>query len=63
MSRKIPPNKKGLIIMDNSRAHYNSEIKYILNQLNYDILLLPPNSTSFLQPLDIAFNKYFKINY
>ena len=34
--------------MDNSRAHYNSEIQKLFDDMRVDIQLLPPNTTSKL---------------
>ena len=37
-------NKFGLLLlMDNSKAHYNEEIRIKLETLKFKILLLPPN--------------------
>ena len=50
--QSIPSEKRGLLIMDNVRAHYDhekGEIKKLLkNNLRVDIFLLPPNSSSYL---------------
>ena len=37
--------------MDNCKAHWDSknlEIKKLLNKYRFDVVLFPPNSTSFL---------------
>ncbi len=62
-SKYLSNNKRGLILMDNSRAHINDEIKSLFKQYRYDVFTLPPNLTSDMQPLDLCFNKYFKTNY
>ena len=58
--RNIPEGYRGLLILDNCRAHLNKEIIDILQKLNVDVLPLPPNSTHILQPLDISVFKSVK---
>lgn len=51
-------NQRILLIMDNFSGHPR-----ISNYKNVDILYLPPNSTSFLQPLDQGIIASLKLNY
>jgi len=55
----IDQNKKILLIMDNFSGHK----KYTEKNSNIEILLLPPNTTSKLQPLDAGIIKAFKDKY
>ena len=58
----LPNDKKILLICDNFGSHKTQKVKDFMSK-EYpliDILLLPPNTTSILQPLDISINKPFK---
>jgi len=59
---QLPKDKKILIICDNFRGHYTDDvINFIKNEyplINY--VLLPKNTTSLLQPLDVGINKPVK---
>ena len=58
----LPKNKKILLLYDNFRAHKTKKVIDFLHN-NYplvDILLLPENTTSILQPLDTGVNKSVK---
>ena len=57
---KLPKGKKGLLILDNFSGHVDKGIEEKIKELNFDILRLPPNTTGYLQPLDLAINKPFK---
>ena len=61
--RKIKENRKGLLILDGFRAHLHPDVKALVSSLNFDFWVLPPNTTPFLQPLDISVNRAFKSNY
>jgi hypothetical protein len=61
--RKIALNKKGLILLDGHRAHLSEEVINKIKACNFDILVMPPNTTAYLQPLDIAVNRSFKSLY
>ena len=54
-SRKLPPDKKGLLLLDNHESH--KCIEKVLKELRFDIVYLPPNCTSKLQPLDLVVNQ------
>jgi DDE superfamily endonuclease/Tc5 transposase-like DNA-binding protein len=58
----LPRDKKILLIYDNFGAHITEKVNtYIKKKLPLiEILLLPPNTTSILQPLDTGINKSFK---
>ena len=55
---------KMYIIMDNCRVHSMQTVICELNNIgNCDVILLPPNSTHFLQPLDASFFGIIKSYY
>ncbi|OAD66763.1 hypothetical protein PHYBLDRAFT_70247 [Phycomyces blakesleeanus NRRL 1555(-)] len=51
-------NRKFLILLDNAPCH-NTTASYI----NLGFLYLPPNTTSYLQPLDASIIQNFKVKY
>ncbi|KAL4467292.1 hypothetical protein ABPG72_016886 [Tetrahymena utriculariae] len=59
-STSLPINKKGLIILDNFEGHKYEGLSNDLEQIRYEILHLPPNTTDQLQPLDIGVNRAYK---
>lgn len=59
-SRKLAPNKKGLLLLDNFSGHLSPELQQAIEKFNYEVETLPPNSTKHLQPLDISVNRAFK---
>lgn len=69
LSERCSPNSKlplSLLIMDNASSHYEGntvhKIYHHAREKNIILLYLPPNSTGFLQPLDLRFNNIFKKN-
>lgn len=62
--KTIPEKKKGILIMDNFKAHYDGlEIPKLIREAGFKLLLLPPNTTSELQPNDLGINHILKLNY
>jgi len=53
--------KKCLLIFDRATTHLTTEILDYLQFLNIKYVLIPAGFTRFLQPLDVAINKPFKI--
>ena len=49
-----------LLIFDNFKAQCNSDILRSLDENNINVVLVPPNCTDQLQPLDIIVNKAAK---
>ena len=46
-----------LVIFDNFKAQYTAEILQILDDHHIYVILLPPNCTDRLQPMDLSVNK------
>jgi hypothetical protein len=59
---QLPINTKILLIYDNFSAHVTDKVKKFMKETYplIDIILLPPNTTPILQPLDVGINKPFK---
>jgi len=60
----LPNDKRILLLYDNFRGHKTKKVtEFIKTHLPLvEILLLPPNTTSILQPLDVGINKSVKSN-
>ena len=58
--RKIKEGKKGLIMFDGFKAHLQKDVIELIEENNFDVWTLPPNTTPYLQPLDISTNRSFK---
>ena len=58
----LPNDKKILLLYDNFRGHKTENVlNFLKNKLPLvKYMLLPPNTTSILQPLDVGINKPFK---
>lgn len=59
----MPPNKRGLLLIDNFKGHVDSTIEAELRELHIDVKTLPKNTTAYIQPLDLAVNGPFKQYY
>jgi len=56
------PKKKFLLLLDNWTPHKNEQlIAESLRNRTYDIMLIPPGTTSLCQPLDTTFNRQIKV--
>lgn len=60
---KLPSNKRGILIIDNFKGHISPEIKSYIEGFRFEVVMLPPNTTKFLQPMDLSTNKSFKSFY
>ena len=60
LSANLSEDAKILLIIDRCAAHPDNEK---LSQGNNKMLFLPPNCTSFLQPMDMDILHFFKCNY
>jgi len=49
-----------VLLLDNFRAHYNSDALREMGSRGYEAVFLPANTTAGLQPLDVSINKAFK---
>jgi len=52
--------KETLLIMDRARSHFSEDITNIFKRCNSRFILIPPDLTSILQPLDTHIKKTFK---
>lgn len=59
----IPVTKRGLLLLDNFRGHFDKDIEAQLRTLRIDVKTLPPNTTCYLQPMDLSVNAPFKQYY
>ena len=57
---KVAVNYPALLLCDNFKAQYTQELLTILDDHFIDIVLIPPNCTDRLQPMDISINKLAK---
>lgn len=59
-----PKYKTGNIVLliDNSRGHYIVEVTQLVMDKNIHIMAMPPNTSTFIQPLDQLF-LYKKVFY
>ena len=57
---KVAEDYPALVLFDNFKAQCTPEILKILDDDNINVLLIPPNCTDRLQPLDLTVNKSAK---
>ena len=53
--------KKCLLIFDKATSHINNDVIAFLKEKNIDYIIIPGGFTKYLQPLDVAINKPFKM--
>ena len=58
---KRADNYPALLLFDNFKAQCTQELLTLLNDNFINVLLIPPNCTDRLQPMDISVNKPAKI--
>ena len=58
--KDLPEGKWALLVLDNFSAHCADDIIKKLEGMRTKVLFLPPGSTQFLQPLDLAVNASIK---
>ena len=46
-----------------SQHNCTKKVRNEIKKCNFDLLILPPNTTSHIQPLDIGVNRSFKAHY
>ena len=57
MELKMVPDQCALLIFDNFKGQYTKALLKLLYENNVSVVLIPPNSTDRLQPLDVSMNK------
>ena len=53
---KLAPNHASLLLFDNFKAQCTEHLLTYINSHNVYIVLIPPNCTDKLQPLDVSVN-------
>ena len=56
----VLPDHRALLLFDNFKAQCTTPLLQILDNNDINVLLIPPNCTDRLQPLDISINKAVK---
>ena len=56
----IPLNHPALLLFDNFKGQCTEKLLKLLDSNNIDVVLIPPNCTDRLQPLDLSVNKAAK---
>ena len=51
------PDSRGPLIIDNFKGHCTEELLKFLDSNNVNVVMVPPNCTDRLQPLDVSVNK------
>jgi len=54
---KLSSDQPALLIFDNFKAQCTSSLLSLLDSHNVNVVLVPPNCTDRLQPLDLSVNK------
>ena len=57
---KLSPTHRALVLFDNCKDQCTEEMFKLLDSNNINIVLIPPNCTDRLQPLDVSVNKSVK---
>ena len=53
----IKEDKPALVIMDNFKGQITSAVTELMEEKDIHVVLLPPNTTDLLQPMDLSVNK------
>ena len=51
------PDQRALLIFDNIKGQCTEALLKLLDKNNVSVVLIPPNCTDRLQPLDVSVNK------
>ena len=57
---KLPPSHPALLLFDNFKGQYTEKLLKLLDTKIINAVLIPPNCTDRLQPLDLSVNKTAK---
>ena len=57
---KLAPNHASLLLFDNFKAQWTEQLLTYINSHNVYVVLIPPNCTDKLQPLDLSVNSQQK---
>ena len=58
-ARNLPAHKR-ILILDNHSGHIDPQLKAYAEELGFDFMPLPTNSTKYAQPMDLTVNFAFK---
>ena len=53
----LPDSQSALVILDEFKGQTTEQVLNLLKQNNIDYVIVPPNCTDRLQPLDVSINK------
>ena len=56
---KLPPSHPALLLFDNFKGQCTEKLLKLLDSKIINVVLIPPNCTDRLQPLDLSVNKDF----
>ena len=56
----LSPTQRALVVLDVYKAHRTSDVLGVLKEAGFELVFVPGNCTSELQPLDVAVNSRFK---
>jgi len=57
---KLPANQPAILVFDNFKGQCTPDLLKLLDSNNISVVLIPPNCTDRLQPLDLSVNKAAK---
>lgn len=60
LSPQFNMQDKKLLIMDSFSGHLTQQVRAVLKDHKFDVLIIPGGYTKYLQPLDISVNRSFK---
>lgn len=56
----LPASQKALLVLDVYKAHRTPDVLHVLKENGLELVYIPANCTSELQPLDVLVNSFFK---
>ena len=56
----LPQTQKAVVVLDVYKAHRTPDVLQVFKESGFELVYVPANCTSELQPLDVAVNSFFK---